>query len=244
MFRATRSDSQNGNGITQFGRALSELKMEILCANTSEAKGRVERANRTLQDRLVKELRLADIGDIESANAYLPGFIDRFNAQFAKQPAKSDNLHHPLNTPADRLDDILCWREKRHVGKQLTITFDRKRIILEETEQSRDLPGQYVDTYSFPDGRFQVRWKGHLLPYRIFDKDQRVTQADIVENKRLSEVLSHIKKRQEQTPPIPKIKTNSEKMGYKPRAKTPRRKGQLTECEKQRDHERELSHTG
>ena len=136
VFRAARSDAKNGNGMTQFGRALSELNMEILCANSSEAKGRVERANRTLQDRLIKELRMAGIDDIDAANAYLPGFITRFNRQFAKQPAKSDNLHRPLNIPADRLDDILCWREKRHVGKQLTINFERKRIILTETEQS------------------------------------------------------------------------------------------------------------
>lgn len=243
VFRAARSDSQNGSGMTQFGRALSELNMEILCANTSEAKGRVERANRTLQDRLVKELRLADIGDIETANAYLPSFIDRFNAQFAKQPAKSDNLHRPLNVPADRLDDILCWREKRHVGKQLTLMFERKRVILEETELSCQLPGQYVDTYSFPDGRFQIRWKGHLLPYRVFDQNQRVTQADIVENKRLSEVLTHIKKRQEQPSLDPKIQTNSEKTGYEPRPKKPR-KPRRTAFEIERDRTRQLSRAG
>jgi hypothetical protein len=59
----------SGNGMTQFGRALSELNIEILCANTSQAKGRVERAHHTLQDRLVKELRLAGISTIEAANS-------------------------------------------------------------------------------------------------------------------------------------------------------------------------------
>jgi len=244
VFRAARSGSQNGNGMTQFSRALSELNMEILCANSSEAKGRVERANRTLQDRLVKELRLAGINDIDAANAYLPGFMAVFNEQFAKRPAKPDNLHRPLNTPTDRLDDILCWREKRHVGKQLTITFERQRIILAETDQSHDLPGQYVDTYTFPDGRFQVRWKGQILPYTVFDKDQRVTQADIVENKRLGEVLAHIKERQEQLPPTPKIKTNSEKQGYAPRAKKQPRKPRRTDFEMQRDRQRKLSRAG
>lgn len=66
--------------MTQFGRALNELNIEILCANRSQAKGRVERANRTLQDRLVKELRLAGISDMEVGNAFLEGFKNRFNA--------------------------------------------------------------------------------------------------------------------------------------------------------------------
>ena len=130
VFRVARSNAQHGDGITQFGRALSELNMEILCANSSEAKGRVERANRTLQDRLVKDLRLARISDIDAANRYLPDFMARFNQQFAKRPAKADDLHRPLNTPPDRLDDILCWREKRRVCKQLTLNYERKRIIL------------------------------------------------------------------------------------------------------------------
>ena len=75
------------------------------------------------------------------------------------------------------------------------------------------LAGCYVDTYSFPDGRFEVRWKGMSLPYRAFDKDQRVTHAAIVENKRLSEVLAYVKDRQDQERP-PRVKTNSEKTGY------------------------------
>ena len=61
IFRVSREDAASGDGMTQFGRALSELNIEILCANTSQAKGRVERAHHTLQDRLVKELRLAGI---------------------------------------------------------------------------------------------------------------------------------------------------------------------------------------
>jgi hypothetical protein len=61
-----------------------------------------------------------------------------------------------------------------------------------------------------------VRWKGHALSYRVFDKDQRVTHAAVAENKRLGDVLAYIKERQDQRP-LPKVKTNSEKTGYKPR---------------------------
>jgi len=219
VFRVSKTDAQNGAGMTQFGRALNELNIEILCANSSQAKGRVERANRTLQDRLVKELRLAGISDMEAGNAFLESFKTRFNAKFAKVSAKPDNLHRALNVEPDRLAEVLCWRENRYVGKQLTFSYDRKRIMLEENELSRALVGKYVDTYVFVDGRFEVRWKGQSLPYRVFDMDQRVTHAAVTENKRLSAVLAHVKEMQEKAPPKPKVRTNSEKMGYKPRSK-------------------------
>ncbi|MBU0781109.1 MAG: ISNCY family transposase [Alphaproteobacteria bacterium] len=223
VFRVAKEDAKGGAGMTQFGRALNQLDVEILCANSSQAKGRVERANRTLQDRLVKELRLASISDMEAGNAYLQGFKDRFNAQFAKAPAKPDNLHRALNVEPDRLDEVLCWRDTRYVGKQLTFSYDRKRIMLEESDVTRSLVGKYVDTYAFVDGRFEVRSKGRSLPYKIFDMDQRVTHAAITDNKRLGAVLEHIKEMQDKAPPKYPVRTNSEKMGYKPNGKTPGR---------------------
>jgi len=223
VFRVAREDAKGGARITQFGRALSELNVEILCANSSQAKGRVERANRTLQDRLVKELRVAGISDMEAGNAYLQGFTERHNAKFAKAPAKPDNLHRALNVEPDRLADVLCWRENRYVGKQRTFSYDRKRIMLEESDITRGLIGKYVDTYAFVDGRFEVRHKGRSLPYKIFDMDQRVTHAAITDNKRLSAVLEHIKEMQDTAPPKPKVRTNSEKMGYKPNGRRPGR---------------------
>ena len=220
VFRVSQREAKGGQGMTQFGRALAELNIEILCANSSQAKGRVERVNRTLQDRLVKELRLAGITGIEAGNAFLPGFVERFNARFALPPARPDDLHRPLNLAPDRLRQVLCWREQRHVGQQLTLSYERKLIMLEETELTRGLVGRYVDTYVFADGRLEVRWQGVALSYRVFDKDQRVSQADIVENKRLSAALAQVKEMQESRPP-PRVKTNSEKTGYR---KTGRRK--------------------
>jgi hypothetical protein len=220
VFRVAKQEAKNGQGMTQFGRALGELNIEILCANSSQAKGRVERANRTLQDRLVKELRLAGAATMDEGNAFLPGFMERYNARFARIPARPADLHRPLNLPPGRLREILCKREQRYVGAQLTFSYERKRIMLKENDVTRELVGRYVETYAFADGRLEVRWKGHALSYRMFDKDQRVTHAAITENKRLGEVLAWIKERQDQRPP-PKIKTNSEKSGYKPRGAKP-----------------------
>lgn len=215
VFRVSNDAAESGHGMTQFGRALNELNIEILCANSSQAKGRVERANRTLQDRLVKELRLAGISDMDAANAFLPMFMARYNAKFAKTPRRPDNLHRPLNTEPDRLTDILCWRDERYVGNQLAFSYDRQRIILAENEITRGLPGKYVDSYEYPDGRLEFRWKGVSLPYSVFDKDQRVTHAAITENKRLSAVLEHIKAEQDKTPPK-KRRAGKQRSRYKP----------------------------
>jgi hypothetical protein len=222
VFRVAKQDAQGGHGITQFGRALSELNIEILCANSSQAKGRVERVNRTLQDRLVKELRLAGVNSIAAGNAFLPDFVERFNARFAVVPARAEDLHRRLNVSASRLRDILCHRVLRYVGAQLTVSYDRKRIMFIRNEVARGLFGQYVEIYHFADGQVDVRWKGLSLPYTVFDKEQRVSQAEVVENKRLSAALALVKARQDMPQSSPRVKSASEAGGY---VKTGRRPG-------------------
>lgn len=214
VFRVAKAEARAGRGMTQFGRALCDLNIEILCANSSQAKGRVERANRTLQDRLVKQMRLAGVSDIDSGNAFLPGFMARFNDKFAKTPARSEDLHRPLTMKIDRLRDVLCKREQRYVGQQLSFSDERKQIMLEKNDISDGLTGKYVDTYDFTDGRFEVRWKGCSLPNAVFDKDQRVTHTAIVENKRLGPVLAYIAERQKE-------------LGVKRSGRAPRREGQI-----------------
>lgn len=215
VFRVAQQGAKTGHGMTQFGRAMNDLNIEILCANSSQAKGRVERANRTLQDRLVKELRLAGISSMEAGNSFLPTFMEGYNVKFSKVPQRSDNLHRTLNIEPDRLRDILCLRDERYVSQQLAFSYDRQRIILQENEITRGLPGKYVDSYEYPDGRLEFRWKGVSLPYSIFDKDQRVTHAAITENKHLSAVLEHIKAEQDKAPPK-KRRAGKQRTRYEP----------------------------
>lgn len=96
VFRVNAKDNAEGRGYTQFGRALYELNIDIVCANTSQAKGRVERMNGTLQDRLVKELRLHGINSMEAANRFAPIFMADFNARFGKTPRSEFDAHRPL----------------------------------------------------------------------------------------------------------------------------------------------------
>ena len=213
--------SPHCNGMTQFGRALAELNIEILCANSSQAKGRVERVNRTLQDLLVKELRLAGICDMATANAYLPGFMERYNARFSRSPIRSDDLHRALNVEPDRLREIFCLRDQRYVGANLTLSFANKRVMLEVNEMSRGLVGKYVDVCEFADGRLQVQAKGLALPHTVFDKNQRVTHAAVTGNKHLGAVLAWIKTEQEKTPPKVKTKRTSARNAYQKTGRRP-----------------------
>lgn len=196
VFRVNKAGATTGTGLTQFGRALHELNIDIIYANSSQAKGRVERMNQTLQDRLIKELRLEGIDTIAQANAYLPHFIEPFNTKFAKEPANATNLHRAL-TELDELDEILSWQEERTVSNSLTVQYDRVVYLLEPTEQTKVLKRNRVRVYDYPDGTIAIKHDGVALPYTVFDKVRQVKQADIVSNKRLGPVLQFVKEQQE-----------------------------------------------
>src|ERR1700693_3590705 len=144
------NNGEGGERVTQFGRALEALNIDIICANSPQAKGRVERAFGTLQDRLVKELRLAGISSIEAANAWLPDFLTSHNARFGREPANAKDLHRKL-TAVDDLDEILAWREERTVTQNLTLHYDRMMLILEPIPLARGLVRRKVEVVNYPD---------------------------------------------------------------------------------------------
>ncbi|KKC23815.1 ISNCY family transposase [Sphingomonas sp. SRS2] len=188
-----------GDGMTHFGRALEALNIEIICANSPQAKGRVERANGTLQDRLVKAMRLEGISSIAEANAFLPTYMARHNQRFAKPPFDARDLHRPL-APHDDLRREMVWREQRKVTSSLTLHYNKAVFILEPTEVSRPLAGKRVDVCEYPDGRLEIRHGEHVLPYAMFDKIRQVNQAAVVDNKHLDAALEMAKLIQEQLP--------------------------------------------
>ena len=212
VFRVNKKDAAGGDGMTQFGRALHALNIDIICANSSQAKGRVERANGTLQDRLVKEMRLRGIDTVAAGNAFLPTFMADYNARFAKAPFDERDLHRPL-AGDDDLDDAFAWKEDRTVSKNLTLQYDQVLFILEPNEITRSLACKRVMVLDYPDGRFAIRHNGVDLPYRTFDKRPQVNQAAIVENKRLGPVLAYIAEKQKE-------------LDMSRSAKAPRRRGQ------------------
>jgi hypothetical protein len=212
VFRVNRKEAIGGDGMTQFGRALHALNIDIICANSSQAKGRVERANGTLQDRLVKEMRLSGIDTLAAGNAFLPAFMEKYNARFAKAPFDDRDVHRPL-AGHDDLDDAFAWKEERTVSMNLTLQYDQVLFILEPTGIARSLARKRVTVVDYPDGRLAIRYHGVDLPYRTFDKRPQVNQAAIVENKRLGPILAYIAEQQK-------------KLDMSRSAKAPRRRGQ------------------
>jgi hypothetical protein len=200
VFRVNKPAGLHGDGMTQFGRALKALTIEIICANSSQAKGRVERANKTLQDRLVKELRLAGVNTMEEGNAFLPAFMADYNARFAKAPFNDKDLHRPM-TPKDRLDEAFTWRAERTLSQSLTLQYDNILFMIDPSEFAQAAIGQRVEVVDFPDGRLEVRYKGRTMPYRTFDKLRSVTETAVLENKRLGGLLTLIRQSQQSEPP-------------------------------------------
>ena len=197
VFRVNAKAPKAGDGFTQFGRAMSDLNIDVICANTPAAKGRVERAHQTLQDRLVKELRLRRISTMQDANRYLPAFMDDYNRRFGRAPRNDHDAHRPLNE-RDCLDDIFTWQEQRRVTAQLTVQHKRTMYLLEPTEQAKGAAKKRVTVVEYEDGGVSIRYRGVPLAARPFHKDGCVTQASIVENKLLSGALTEIRKRQQQ----------------------------------------------
>jgi len=195
VFRATASEARKEGGSTQFGRALSELNIDIVCANTPQAKGRVERAHLTLQDRLVKELRLRGLSTPEAANAYAPEFMAAYNERFGKDPKSDHNAHRPVRDDED-LARIFSWQEDRKISKELTLHYRRGVYLIESNPETLALRGQRCRVHTYADGRIELRHGERSLPFRAFEAQRRVTQANVVSHKRLGDVLSKIQAKQ------------------------------------------------
>ena len=196
FYVAKGNQAAGGRGLSQFGRAMSELNIDTICANSPQAKGRVERSNRTLQDRLVKELRLRGICDRITGQASLAEFRADYNRRFARVARNSYDAHRPL---CDNLDEILTVQDQRRVSENLTLHHNRMLYVIEDTEQNRRLRGHQVTVHEHENGRILIRHAGRELPHRAQPKETaRITQGATVENKRLGAALQQIAAQQRQ----------------------------------------------
>jgi hypothetical protein len=149
IFRLCHQEATGrADGETQFGRALTELNIDIICANSPQAKGRVERMNKTLQDRLVKELRLCGISNMEDGNAFLPEFTEDYNRRFGRAPQNPHDAHRPLQDGED-LSRIFSWQEERTLSRNLTVHFKRVTYLVEPGPDTLPLGGKRVRIYEW-----------------------------------------------------------------------------------------------
>jgi hypothetical protein len=149
IFRVNQPSAGSHDDLTQFGLAMLGLEIEIICANSPQAKGRVERVIQTLQDRLPKELRLLGLSNMTDGNAYLPQFMADLNQRFAVEPRSSVNAHRPL-TAKDDLARILTWQETRTLSKNLTLQFQKIAFRFGALVSIRCLPNIVPAVFNLP----------------------------------------------------------------------------------------------
>ena len=178
IFRVNAKDAASGDGLTEFGRAAARLGIELINALTPQAKGRVERANQTLQDRLVKEMRLAGIAGIEAAQAFAPDFIARWNARFAVEPRETAPAHRPWTAAPDALEEALARREERVLSKALTFSTGGTVYCVRTAGAGIALRGARVSLHHFLDGTLRVRYKDRILACTAFRKLPCPTPAE------------------------------------------------------------------
>jgi transposase/predicted SprT family Zn-dependent metalloprotease len=186
IFRVNQPSAGSTDAITQFGRAMQELDIQIICANTPQAKGRVERANQTLQDRLPKEMRLLNIRSREEGNAYLPEFMVDFNQRFAEDPRSAVNAHRPL-TAKDDLARILTWQEVRTISKNLTVQFEKVVYQIQTERPTYTMRNAAVTVCADVHQNITLLYKGQSLPYNVFHKQTK--QAEVVLAKDLNKTI-------------------------------------------------------
>ncbi len=193
--RGKPSNNQLPTGLAQYALNIireryTDFGPTLACEKLAE--GRVECAHLTLQDRLVKELRLRGISSVDAANDYADEFMADYNQRFAKTPRHDFDVHRPLENDDD-LAAFFTWREPRRVSKSLTIQYDKVLYLIEDNELSRKAIGKYIEVWHYPDERKELRLNGAALPYSTYDRLSEIDQGAIVDNKRLGRTLEFIK---------------------------------------------------
>lgn len=169
--------------MSQFERAMKELGVDVIHAHSPQAKGRIERLFATLQDRLVKEMRLRGISTIEEANRFLQEYLPVYNKKFMVKPVSKEDLHRPVPQGID-LDKILCIRTERTVRNDHTIAHDRKLYQIEELSLSKK-----VMVEERTDGKMLIVCHGKSLRYRQITKRPEITKQPVIREKRTPYVL-------------------------------------------------------
>jgi transposase len=210
VFRVNRSGALKSQGVTQFGRAMKELGIEMIFANSPQAKGRVERSNRTLQDRLVKELRLHKISTIDQANTFLPKFIEDYNHRFGVVPKDPTNAHKPL-LEQHNLEHIFTMQEFRQLSKDLILQYKNVLYQIRTDRESYTMRKAQVTIRERKDGSIAILYKKQQLTFTIYNTQE--VQREVVDAKMLNAVIDNLQK------------PNEPKRVYKPSYNHPWRRG-------------------
>jgi transposase len=171
--------------LTQFGRAMKDLGVTLIMAHSPQAKGRVERKNRTLQDRLVKELRLAGVSTMEAANLFLSGtFLAKLNARQTVKARDKTNAHRRL-ARGTKLEQILCFAEQRTVGQDWCVRYQSRWFQIDPMHQSLQLASKQITVRRLLAGTIELlHGRTHLTFVELLEAPNPVkVKKPIVNNK-------------------------------------------------------------
>ena len=188
IFRSPRGESQQP---TQFGRALEELKIDLICANSPQAKGRVERKHGLLQDRLIKEMRLRKISSPEEGNKYLPEFIDWHNLRFAKEASSPEDAHRSLEK--GNLDRIFACQAQRVLSKDLTFSYKNKLYMIQTDRPVYAMKRAQIKVIEYGVQGIAVEYQGKVMKYVVWK--EMTQQARVMESKEIEALWPETKKR-------------------------------------------------
>ena len=209
IFQVNTKEPISGAGITQFERAMNELGIESISANTPQAKGRVERVNQTLQDRLVKELRLQGISDIDSANTFLPQFIEEFNQKFAVDARSQKDAHRGTLPDDATLNLIFSEQHTRKITKNLEVSFQNKIYRINTQTPSYTMRRSSISVCVDNKGNITLLYKNKTLPYTVHEKQKKVSK--VASSKEVNSLVES-------------FKSDGRTLGHKPAANHPWRR--------------------
>jgi hypothetical protein len=175
IFKVNRKELLTAPDLTQFGRILETLDIELICALSPEAKGRVERSFKTLQDRLVKELRLQGISTIDEANEFLESYRLAHNQRFAVAPLDTHDAHRQVRHSEAELDLIFTFQEPRTLSKCLSLQYRNTTYQIIPKGPGLTLRKARVIVCEDPQHKVTILYKGKALPYAIIRKPSRLS---------------------------------------------------------------------
>jgi transposase len=187
IFKSPKSEEKPN--LTQFGRAMKELGIELIHANSPQAKGRVERSHGTLQDRLIKMMRLKGISSIEEGNVYLEEFRKDYNSRFGKEAQSKEKANREIPSSMN-LDDILCTKEARKVTKNLEVHYKHKVYQILPNRNCKKLIGASVLISELKKG-ITIEHDGKKMEYKVYG--EQFYQEAVMDRKRINAFLDRKK---------------------------------------------------
>jgi len=196
IFRVNQEDAASGELLTQFGRALKTLDIEGIQARTPQAKGRVERANKTLQDRLIKEMRLAGLSSMEEGNAFLAAYMVNHNRKYAVSPANEADAHRPVLHMDEKLNLILSRHTKRKLSKNLTLQYNNVLYQVKLRGIGYAMRGATVIVCEDFQGNVTLLYNGKTLMYETWKRGDK--QPAPVDEKTVNQAVDQARQQQQQ----------------------------------------------